>query len=172
MDHDLSLKEMIVDISEQVFAFKLNVTAMTLTSLSNLRRWGIKRVGKCPLCDKLNVTAAHVLSNCRVALRQQRYTWRHDNVLAAIAKDIYGLVNRTNKNNSTRTPPGQISVVNAGQHKKTHTTLRSLLTKPNSTDWNVNIDFNRSLTIPPCTGVNTLLRPDIVIYSAVDKIII
>ena len=145
---------------------------MTLPSLSNLKRWGIKHVGRCPLCNKLNVTAAHVLSNCRVALRQKRYTWRHDNILAAVAKDIYGLVNRTNRRNSSRPTPDHISFVKAGQHKKPAASLRSLLTKSKSTDWNVNIDFNRSLTIPPCTGVDTLLRPDIVIYSAVDKIII
>ena len=172
MEHDLSWKEMIYDISEQVLSFKLNATAMTLPSLSNLRRWGIKKVGKCPLCGKLNVTAAHVLSNCRVALRQRRYTWRHDNILAAIAKDVYGLVNRMNRHNATNSSPEHISFVKAGPHKKKPSELRSLLTKSKSTDWNVNIDFNRTLTIPPSTGVDTLLRPDIVFYSAVDKIII
>ena len=118
MEHDLSWKEMIYDIPEQVLSFKLNATAMTLPSLSNLKRWGIKHVGRCPLCNKLNVTAAHVLSNCRVALRQKRYTWRHDNILAAVAKDIYGLVNRTNRRNSSRPTPYHISFVKAGQHKK------------------------------------------------------
>ena len=172
MEHDLSWKEMIYDIPEQVLSFKLNATAMTLPSLSNLKRWGIKHVGRCPLCNKLNVTAAHVLSNCRVALRQKRYTWRHDNILAAVAKDLYGLVNRTNRRNSTHPTPDHISFVKAGQHKKSAASLRSLLTKSKSTDWNVNIDFNRSLTIPPCVWVDTLLRPDVVLYSAVDKIII
>ena len=99
MEHDLSWKEMIFDIPEQVLSFKLNATAMTLPSLSNLLRWGIRRLGRCPICGKLNVTAAHVLSNCYVALHQGRYSWRHDNMLAAIATDLYGLVNHANISN-------------------------------------------------------------------------
>ena len=44
MEHDLSWKEMIFDIPEQVLSFKLNATAMTLPSLSNLRRWDVSDV--------------------------------------------------------------------------------------------------------------------------------
>ena len=45
MDHDLSWREMVFDISESVLSFRLNGIAMTLPSWSNLNRWGIKRGG-------------------------------------------------------------------------------------------------------------------------------
>ena len=117
MEHDLSWKEMIFDIPESVLSFKLNATAMTLPSLSNLRRWRIKRVGRCPICGKLTVTAAHVLSNCYVALHQGRYVLIHDNMLAAIETDVYGIVNHVNRANTKPRTPYHISFDKAGQHK-------------------------------------------------------
>ena len=132
----------------------------------------ILRVSTLLVCGKLNVTADHVLSNCYVALHQGRYTWRHDNMLAAIATDLYGLVNRANRSNSKPRIPYHISFVKAGQSKKLTKTTKSLLTKSAITDWKVNIDFNRTLTIPPIVGVDTLLRPDVVVYSLINKVII
>ncbi len=172
MEHDVSWKELMYDIPEQVLSFRLNGTAMTLPSLSNLRRWGIKRWGTCPLCGKPNVTMAHVLSKCIVALRHKRYIWRHDNVLATIANDLYGMANRSNRQNTTKRPPTKPSFVTAGTNHKTKSKNTSLLTRIPCTDWQVNIDFDSSLTIPVSTGVDTILRPDVVLYSDHDKQII
>ena len=172
MDHDISWKEMVFDLSEHVLSFRLNAIAMTLPSWSNLNRWGIKRGGKCPLCLTPNATAGHVSNNCVIALRQGRYTWRHDNVLASIATNLYGLVNRANRHNSQTPTPTSIAFVKSGSHKKHTHHLRSLLTKSPVTDWKINIDFDSVPTIPAISGVDTLLRPDGVIYSNQHKIII
>ena len=172
LEHDISWKEMVFDISEHVLSFRLNAIAMTLPSWSNLNRWGIKRGGKCPLCLKPNATAAHVSNNCVIALRQGRYTWRHDNVLTAIAKDMYGLVNRANRLNSQSPVPKSIAFVKSGAHTKPKQHNRSLLTKSPVTDWNINLDVDCAQTIPAITGVDTLLRPYGVLYSTQHKRIV
>ena len=43
MGNDIGWKEMIYDLSEYVMAFRLNGIAMTLPSISNLCRWGLRK---------------------------------------------------------------------------------------------------------------------------------
>ncbi|GFO43695.1 cathepsin d [Plakobranchus ocellatus] len=58
-----------------------------LPSNANLVRWGKKDDPKCPLCQGRHTTE-HVLSSCKVALSQGRYTWRHNRVLQELASVI------------------------------------------------------------------------------------
>ncbi|GFN80234.1 polyprotein [Plakobranchus ocellatus] len=51
-----------------------------LPSNANLVRWGKKDDPTCPLCQGRQTTE-HVLSSCKVALSQGRYTCRHNRVL-------------------------------------------------------------------------------------------
>ncbi|GFO10259.1 polyprotein [Plakobranchus ocellatus] len=55
-----------------------------LPSNANLIRWGKKDDPTCPLCQGRQATE-HVLSSCKVALSQGRYTWRHSRVLQKLA---------------------------------------------------------------------------------------
>ena len=102
MSSDITWSDMIHDLSESVLAFRINGISNSLPSPSNLRTWGVKVEGRCALCNKRNATTAHILSNCYTALTQNRYTWRHDNVLISIHKDILGLVRNTNRRNALR----------------------------------------------------------------------
>ena len=159
---------MIYDLSEVVLAFRLNGMSNSLPSPSNLRRWGVKFEGKCTLCNKKNATAAHILSNCIVALNQDRYTWRHDNVLTVIHKDLVALVRRVNSRNASRPksmlPP--ISFHKKGKRKLVRpNTSFSIFDAKNASDWQINFDFFHNSTIPAQSLVDTNLRPDIVIFS-------
>ncbi|GFN81146.1 reverse transcriptase [Plakobranchus ocellatus] len=58
-----------------------------LPSNANLVRWGKKEDPSCPLCQDRQTTE-HVLSSCKVALSQGRYTWRHNRVLQELASVI------------------------------------------------------------------------------------
>jgi len=40
----------------------------------------------CTLCKTPSATVSHILSGCKVALKQGRYTYRYDNILADIVK--------------------------------------------------------------------------------------
>eukprot|EP00745_Piridium_sociabile_P013033 TRINITY_DN19587_c0_g2_i5.p1 TRINITY_DN19587_c0_g2~~TRINITY_DN19587_c0_g2_i5.p1 ORF type:complete len:145 (-),score=28.54 TRINITY_DN19587_c0_g2_i5:650-1084(-) len=58
-----------------------------LPSNANLVKWGKSDDPACPLCQGKQ-TVEHVLSSCKVALAQGRYTWRHNQVLKEIALAI------------------------------------------------------------------------------------
>ena len=58
-----------------------------LPSNANLVRWGKKEDPTCPLCHGRQ-TKEHVLSSCKIALSQGRYTWRHNRVLQELAAII------------------------------------------------------------------------------------
>lgn len=165
----------IFGMSPSLLAFTLNSQANTLPSPSNLRRWGLhSSTHHCVLCGKLGVTAKHILSNCAVALKSGRYKWRHDNVLRTIYTDLVGLVNTANRSPMKLRPPsyGQ-PFVRAGTKHQIHKTTRTqtkFLDLAN--DWILLVDDVPSRTIfPPCTGVDTLERPDCIIYSKSAKII-
>ena len=173
MDTDIKWKEMIFDVSESVISFKYNAISMSLPSVSNMRRWGIRRGGNCGLCGQFSVTAAHVLSNCPPSLFGGRYTWRHNNVLACLAKDFYGFVARANRSFRTRRSlKPLISFVKSGDNIPSKQSSHTIFDKHPSDDWNVNIDFHNTPTIPQSTNIDTILRPDIVFYSVYRKVIL
>ena len=93
---DIHWYDMIYDLNESVVSFRLNAISNALPSPYNVQKWGLKSQGKYHLCNKRAATAAHILGNCYVAVRQGRYTWRHDSVLALISKDLFDIVKRAN----------------------------------------------------------------------------
>ena len=52
----------------------------------NLCRWKIQTDPSCPLCHSRPCTVHHILNCCPTALNQERYTWRHDSILAHLSK--------------------------------------------------------------------------------------
>ena len=58
-----------------------------LPSNANLVRWGKIEDPTCPLCQGRQTTE-HVLSSCKIALSQGRYTWRHNRALQELAAII------------------------------------------------------------------------------------
>ena len=69
-------------------SFLLRAASDTLPTAVNLQRWSILCEAKCLLCDSRRPTTAHVLSSCPAALNQQRYTYRHDQVLRVLATNL------------------------------------------------------------------------------------
>ena len=59
----------------------------TLPTNANLKQWGKSPTDKCPLpgCG-VRQTVAHLLSSCKVSLKQHRYTYRHDGIIAYIGE--------------------------------------------------------------------------------------
>ena len=171
MESDITWKDMIYDLSDDIISFRVNAISRSLPCPSNLRRWGIKSQGKCPLCHKHNATAGHILSNCYHALREGRYTWRHDNVLIGIHKDIVGIVRKANRQNSTIPQPKgyQDFVAQGAPPAKKRKTRKSILQESLPTDWCVTFDFRGQRTIPIETLIDTNLRPDITIFSIEKK---
>lgn len=66
-------------------SFLLPAASNTLPTAVNLRRWSIQCDAKCSLCDSTQPTTVPVLNDCPVALTQQHYTYRHNQVLSVLA---------------------------------------------------------------------------------------
>ena len=69
-------------------SFLLWAASDTLPTAVNLRRWCVQSDVKCTLCDSTHPTTAHIQGGCPVALTQQRYTYRHDQVLHLLASKL------------------------------------------------------------------------------------
>jgi len=69
-------------------SFLLHAASDTLPTAVNLQLWLIQSEAKCSLCGSNHPTTAHDLSSCPTALSQQRYTFRHNQVLSILASTL------------------------------------------------------------------------------------
>ncbi|XP_060072881.1 uncharacterized protein LOC132552703 [Ylistrum balloti] len=141
-------------------SFMLRSVYDTLPISSKLCRWGLLEDPACSLCGGRG-TLAHVLSGCRVALRQGRYRWRHDQVLAALA-DILEKERRQKRSLIEHRKP-HIQFVRAGEKGPPTTTAYHVNVLTQAPSWEMRVDLNKRLVLPDL--VQTTLRPDIVIWS-------
>ena len=79
-------------VPRNVMAFAARLSTNSLASPDNLKRWGKRKMGTCPLCGSPNGTLAHITNMCTTALNQGRFTWRHDSVLLHITTVVKSLV--------------------------------------------------------------------------------
>jgi hypothetical protein len=86
------------------------MSSLTLPTPDNLRRWNIAKNVICGLCGNREVTLSHVLAGCHWVRniennfqREDRYTWRHNNVLLALANYISEAVKTANQVADKRT---------------------------------------------------------------------
>ena len=84
-------QSMIRRMPRNVLSFATRLCTNSLNSPDNLVRWGKKRIGSCPLCSSTSGTLAHIVNFCPIALKQGRYTWRHDSVLLHTTKMMKSL---------------------------------------------------------------------------------
>ena len=76
---DLKWKDLIFLKNPKIFSHYLNASISTLPTPSRLHLWGYSPSPLCSLCDdNKKGTLMHIFSNCKVALLQGRYSWRHD----------------------------------------------------------------------------------------------
>ena len=88
MKYDFSWNSLQYSYTDRLLKFVLNAQTNTLPTPDNLRRWGLKRNVACGLCGKQEVTLSHVLGGCdwvreseNKLFREDRFTWRHNNIL-------------------------------------------------------------------------------------------
>ena len=139
----------------------------TLPSPSNLKRWQITTESSCFLCQKIVCTIAHILGACQIALKQQRFTYRHDTVLSVLVSTLVKFLSSyvPSPNSSSG-----ISFVKEGQKpKNARKPMVGLL--HSAPKWKILYDFQGSPTVPSFLTVTTL-RPDIVLYSCSIKAVI
>nr|XP_057943465.1 uncharacterized protein LOC131138512 [Doryrhamphus excisus] len=143
--------------------FLIQAVYDVLPSPSNLHCWGLAETPACPLCSAWG-SLEHILSCCPKALGEGRYTWRHDQVLKAVADTIC-----TGIQQSKHQPPVRqnITFVRAGEkHPAGHKVPTGLLAT--ARDWKLRVDLGRQLKFPEHIA-RTSLRPDLVLTSDATK---
>ena len=155
----------VVFTTESKLQFLVKSVYDLLPTPSNKNTWFGTKEYMCPLCGK-NGTLNHILSGCKVALQQGRYTWRHDRVLREIAGKVEEKVTEQNKKSGKR-KPNFINFVKAGIKEKTAVKeTDSYLSTAN--DWSFQVDLDKQLKIPSYIAT-TNLRPDMIVISKRSK---
>ncbi|MGH0145910.1 UNVERIFIED_CONTAM: hypothetical protein FKN15_045958 [Acipenser sinensis] len=153
-------------------SFLIRSTYDVLPSPQNLNLW-VGEDPSCPLCSS-PATLRHILTGCKVALSQGRFTWRHDQVLQCLALALEDKRNMTNK-----LPP-----VPSKHYTQKTTFLRpgeqpprkGVKTNPRpgqleaARDWKMLADVGQRLIFPPEIAT-TNLRPDIVLWSGSARLV-
>ena len=140
-----------------------------LPTLTNLCTWKMSDDPLCKLCGK-RATLEHILSSCSRALADERYTWRHNQVLEVLAIGLDKARRKCSANGGKG--PQFISFVREtegkrGKHVKT--AAGGILATSN--DWQMRADVNRQLSFPQHIAT-TSLRPDIVLWSQTEKTVL
>ena len=113
IEQDFSWKSLLA-MPVNLTSFCISSTYDTLPSPSNLQRWKLTTEASCFLHKKDTCTTSHILSACKVALRQGRFTFRHDNVLRIIISNIRSSVKNIKSSVPTSKQPIKIKFVKKG----------------------------------------------------------
>src|SRR5690349_22008008 len=89
--------------SDRLLKLLVNAIPGWFPSPDNLRRWKCEGEHSCGLCGKVNATLAHILCGCfwvremeNKSGREDRFTWRHNCILAILAKAIREKIKQLN----------------------------------------------------------------------------
>ena len=85
---NVTWQSILKNVPRNVMSFALRLGTNSLNSPDNLKRWGKRNMGGCPLCSCPYGTLHHIINICPVALKQGRFTWRHDSVLSHLTQTI------------------------------------------------------------------------------------
>ena len=157
-------------MGDSLVGFMLRSVYGTAVTPSRVAKWSDEEDGMCKMCKNKLGTIQHILSGCRVALSQGRYTWRHDKVLREIHNQLqYHLKHRVNIQNRRLTAKKKhTEFVSVGEkiaapRKKTNREV-GILNEAN--DWVLEVDLGKQLKFPDfIAGKQFRCRPDIVFYS-------
>ena len=122
---------------------------------------------KCTLCGFSKPTLKHVLNGCPMALKQGRYTWRHDSILLRLVEELQSCVGYADscKVPNIKIEDTFIKFVKEGKQpsKSRHSHKTGLLFKAN--DWVLAYDSPQNPLVIPHHTAQTFLCPDIITYS-------
>jgi hypothetical protein len=186
---DLSWKNLIYGPGPKLLAFVINASINCLPTPDMLRLWGYRKTAPCFLCQHPQCTNHHILSNCSKALKDKRYTWRHDSVLLTLQPILDNLIHKQNSSHKitpshphissnfisstpsiNQKPQPPIYLATAISVKCSR--RKASIAFQSANDWKLLIDFDHErITFPPEVCA-TNQRPDIIIYSKKTQVIL
>ena len=164
----LQICALLYALPQELFKFMINSTHNVLPTPDNLKRWGKTVVDiKCNLCGSAGATLKHILNGCPVALNQGRFTWRHDNILQCLVKELQPKIDKINSSDKPNKSikDSFIKFVKEGRitTKERSSYKPGLLYTAN--DWIITYDQTHHPLIFPPHIVQTSLRPHLIIHS-------
>lgn len=79
---------LLYDLPQNVCSWMVRSVIDVAPSFSNLKKWGVIVSPECDLCSAHNGTLGHIINACPVALKSNRFTWRHNSVLSHLSKQL------------------------------------------------------------------------------------
>ena len=160
-ERKISHREMLFT-AESKLQFLVKSVYDLLPTPANKNTWFGTKEHMCPLCGG-NGTLNHVLAGCKVALKQGRYTWRHNEVLKEIARCVEEKVQEQNRISEIKKPTW-INFVKAGtKGEKVQRETETYLSSAN--DWSLQVDLPGHRLKIPTHIADTALRPDMLLIS-------
>ena len=154
-----------------LFRFTIRATYDVLPSPTNLSIWGLSNDNKCVKCQQRG-TLQHILCACPKSLASGLYTWRHNQVLEVIGKELETIIKKFNSlptSSSAGHAPIPFIKEGAKPRQSKPPPPRGILASAN--DWEIRLDLNSRLYFPPDIII-TDMRPDLIIWSKLRKIVI
>ena len=156
-------------IPQARLSFLIRATYDTLPCPRNLHQWfGAEET--CPLCNTINASLQHILSGCKIALSQGRYTWRHDLVLKKLA-EVTEVCRREANSRPSAPDRHPIQFARAGQRVKPSRQKDTARLLSSGKEWSMRVDLGKQLQFPR-EIVETSLRPDLVMWSEACKTVL
>ena len=154
---------------EAMLTFFLRASTDTLPSLTNQAIWKQIEDPRCPLCQEGAASLRHVLSSCKKALTEHRYTWHHNQVLQVISKWLEITLEDVCK----REPMKKKLFIQFCKEGETSNTRKKELTSilREVQDLTQQNDLKTKLVFPQDI-CSTNLRPDILVTSRASKTIL
>ena len=170
---DWSWQRLLYDYPDGLFRWKINALNNSLPSGDNVRRWSVESVAPhCAGCGTPGPTLRHILNGCTEFLRQNRYTWRHNQVLLGIFSSISSFVRKLSPQpddlpfiSFVRSGEGGQRTVQCPQGAPRARRPLSQGILDGVFDWEMFGDgISESYSFPPDVAI-TSLRPDIFLVS-------
>ena len=156
----------ILTLPESRLTFLMKSVYDLLPTPANKNRWFKTDEFNCKLCGESG-SLNHILTGCKIALSQGRYTWRHNKVL----EELSGWIDkkRITNNQLPLRKKSWIKFVKGGSRVMTDK-LRQPTECYLSTarDWKLKTDLGSRLTVPERI-MRTTLRPDMILTSETTK---
>jgi hypothetical protein len=166
---DMSWNRLMYGLSPSMLGFAMKSFVNMLPTPDNLSRW---RCGehKCKLCGVSKPSPAHILSACSVALQQQRYTYRHNEVLSVLYNAIVRRLKDVASQRVKRHVETPIRFHRAGERPRPRLRLPRASLLDTASDWKIACDLPIAGDyVFPLVAAATARRPDIVLWSESTK---
>lgn len=167
---DLTWNRLLYRMSNADLKFYLQGTLQIAPSPKYLKRLGYIQNDVCPLCHQKGGSFYHIMSLCKVALEQGRYTWRHNEILRLLHFEVGSFVRKRSRLRPCPIP--KVQYVKAGEKPSAASTRApALLTRAN--DWKMLVDLpNTGTYLFPAHIAVTGKKPDFVLWSMQLKLIV